>query len=151
MDFCQFEHLLKWLTSMTAQMVASVYNVQNQDSIPGSGRSPGEGMATYSSTLAWKIPWMEEPGRLQSMGSQRVRHDWVTSLTHSSEKHWAGSLETWVQVQVLLVIILSKSLHLSEPPLPYWENNAVIVLGLKRETVNGNASSDFPFCAHGSR
>ena len=32
-------------------------------------------MATHSSTLAWRIPWMEEPGRLQSMGSQRVRHD----------------------------------------------------------------------------
>ena len=32
-------------------------------------------MATHSSTLAWKIPWREEPGRLQSMGSQRVRHD----------------------------------------------------------------------------
>ena len=32
-------------------------------------------MATHSSTLAWKIPWMEEPGRLQSMESQRVRHD----------------------------------------------------------------------------
>ena len=37
-------------------------------------------MATHSSTLAWIIPWTEEPGRLQSMGSQRVRHDWVTSL-----------------------------------------------------------------------
>jgi len=37
-------------------------------------------MATHSSTLAWRIPWREEPGRLQSMGSQRVRHDWVTSL-----------------------------------------------------------------------
>ena len=35
-------------------------------------------MATHSSTLAWKIPWMEDPGRLQSMGSQRVRHDWAT-------------------------------------------------------------------------
>ena len=32
-------------------------------------------MAAHSSTLAWKIPWIEEPGRLQSMGSQRVRHD----------------------------------------------------------------------------
>ena len=32
-------------------------------------------LATHSSTLAWKIPWMEEPGRLQSMGSQRVSHD----------------------------------------------------------------------------
>ena len=38
-------------------------------------------MATYSSTLAWKIPWTEEPGRLQSMGSRRVGHDWATSLS----------------------------------------------------------------------
>ena len=37
-------------------------------------------MATHSSTLAWRIPWTEEPSRLQSMGSQRVRHDWETSL-----------------------------------------------------------------------
>ena len=34
-----------------------------------------EGMATHSSILAWRIPWTEEPGELQSMGSQRVRHD----------------------------------------------------------------------------
>ena len=39
--------------------------------------------APHSSTLAWKIPWTEEPGRLQSMGSQRVGHDWVTGLTGS--------------------------------------------------------------------
>ena len=38
-------------------------------------------MATHSSTLAWKIPWLEEPGGLQSMGSQRIGHDWVTSLS----------------------------------------------------------------------
>ena len=37
-------------------------------------------MAPHSSTLAWKIPWTEEPGRLQSMGSLRVGHDWATSL-----------------------------------------------------------------------
>ena len=37
-------------------------------------------MATHSSILAWRIPWSEEPGRLQSTGSQRVGHDWVTSL-----------------------------------------------------------------------
>ena len=35
-----------------------------------------EGMASHSSTLAWRIPWTEEPGRLQSIGSQRVKHDW---------------------------------------------------------------------------
>ena len=38
-------------------------------------------MVSHSSTLAWKIPWMEEPGRLQSMGLLRVRHDWATSLS----------------------------------------------------------------------
>ena len=38
-----------------------------------------EGMATHSSILAWRIPWTEEPGELQSMGSQRVRHDWGTN------------------------------------------------------------------------
>ena len=38
-------------------------------------------MATHSSTLAWKIPWTEKPERLQSMGSQRIGHDWVTSLS----------------------------------------------------------------------
>ena len=40
-------------------------------------------MATYSSILAWRIPWIEEPGRLQSTGSQRVGHDWGTSLSLS--------------------------------------------------------------------
>ena len=45
-------------------------------------------MATHSSTLAWKIPWTEEPGRLQSMGSQRVGHDWVTSLLFSGLRIW---------------------------------------------------------------
>ena len=47
-------------------------------------------MAPYSSTLAWKIPWMEEPGRLQSMGSLRVRHDWATSLSLFTFMHWRG-------------------------------------------------------------
>ena len=42
----------------------------------------GKEMAIHSSTLAWKIPWTEEPDRLQSKGLQRVGHDWATSLTH---------------------------------------------------------------------
>ena len=45
-------------------------------------------MAPHSSTLAWKIPWTEQPSRLQSMGSQRVRHDWVTSLSLFTFMHW---------------------------------------------------------------
>jgi len=45
-------------------------------------------MAPHSSTLAWKIPWTEEPGRLQSVGSLRVGHDWATSLSLFTFMHW---------------------------------------------------------------
>ena len=45
-------------------------------------------MAPHSSTLAWKIPWTEEPGGLQSMGSLRVGHDWATSLWLFTFMHW---------------------------------------------------------------
>ena len=50
-------------------------NAGDADSIPGSGRSLEEGMATYSRILARRIPWTEEPGRLQSMGLHRVKHN----------------------------------------------------------------------------
>ena len=57
-----------------------------------SGLSPHfvmeKAMAIHSSTLAWKMPWMEEPGGLQSMGSLRVRHDWATSLSLFTFTHW---------------------------------------------------------------
>ena len=59
-------------------------------------------MASHSSILAWKIPWKEEPGRLQSMESQRVGHDWVTSLsftlfirTKDCRQPSAGELINW--------------------------------------------------------
>ena len=45
-------------------------------------------MAPHSSTLAWKIPWMEEPGRLQSTGSWRVGQDWATSFSLFIFMHW---------------------------------------------------------------
>ena len=45
-------------------------------------------MAPHSSTLAWKIPWTEEPSRLQSMGSRRVRQDQATSLSLFTFMHW---------------------------------------------------------------
>ena len=48
-------------------------------------------MATHSSTLAWDIPWTEKPGRLQSMGSQRVGHDCATSLSVSTFNVWGWS------------------------------------------------------------
>ena len=66
--------------------------------IPGSGRSPGEGNATHSSILARKSPWTEEPGRLQSKGSQRVRQGWVTEHTH---KDIRGTMHViWIRVKV---------------------------------------------------
>ena len=52
-----------------------------------------EGMATHSSILAWRIPWTEEHGRLQSMGSQRVRHDWAAGNAHRNSKLYPQYLE----------------------------------------------------------
>jgi len=49
-------------------------------------------MATHSSILAWKTPWTEEPCRLQSMGSQRARHDWATSLSFQKINSYNPSL-----------------------------------------------------------
>ena len=54
----------------------------------GLGRDMEKAMAPHSSTLAWKIPWRKEPGRLQSMGSLGVGHDWATSLSLFTFMHW---------------------------------------------------------------
>ena len=63
-------------TSLVAQMVKRLPTMQETWVRSLGGEDPLEKeMATYSSTLAWKIPWMEEPGRLQSLGSQRVGHN----------------------------------------------------------------------------
>ena len=56
------------LREKATRVRASACNAGDLGSIPGSGRSPGEGNGTHSSILAWRIPWTEEPGRLQSMG-----------------------------------------------------------------------------------
>ena len=68
--------------SLVAQMVkrlpamqeTQVWSLGREDSLE-------KEMVTHSSTLAWKIPWTEEPGSLQSMGSQRVGHNWASSLS----------------------------------------------------------------------
>ena len=57
-------------------------------------------MAPHSSTLAWKIPWTEEPGRLKSMGSLGVGHDWETSLSLFTFMHWRRK---WQPTQVFLL------------------------------------------------
>ena len=60
---------------MAKNLPANAGDARDVGSITGSGRSSGEGHAGYSNILAWRIPWTEEPGGLQSIGSQRVRHD----------------------------------------------------------------------------
>ena len=60
---------------------------------------PSQVMAPHSSTLAWKIPWTEEPGRLQTIGSRRVGHDWVTSLWLLTFMHWRRK---WQSLPVFL-------------------------------------------------
>ena len=61
----------------------SAFSVGDLGLIPGSGRSPGEKMATHSSILAWEITWTEEPGGLRSMGLQRVGQDLATKQQQS--------------------------------------------------------------------
>ena len=55
-----------------SKLEESACNAGDPGLLPGSGRSPGEEMATYCNILAWRIPWTEEPGGLQLMGSQRI-------------------------------------------------------------------------------
>ena len=66
----------------------SACNAGNLGLIPGSVRSPGEGNGTHLSILAWRIPWIEEPGCLQFMGLQKIRHNWETNT----------SVSEWVKV-----------------------------------------------------
>ena len=63
-------------------------------SIPSLGKSLGEGMATHSSILAWRTPWTEEPGWLQSMGSQRVRYNW-SDWAHRHARIWLKGTMSW--------------------------------------------------------
>ena len=58
-------------------------------------------MAPHSSTLAWRIPWTEEPGRLQAMGSLRVGHDWATSLSLFTFMHWRRKWQFPMVFQIL--------------------------------------------------
>ena len=68
--------LILFQASLVAQAVKNLPAMQETRVQSLGWEDPLEkGMATHSSILAWKIPWTEEPGRLQSLGSQRVRHD----------------------------------------------------------------------------
>ena len=64
-------------------MPADAGDVKDTSSVPGSERSPGGGNGNPLQYLAWRIPWTEGPGGLQSTGLQRVRHDRATKQQHS--------------------------------------------------------------------
>ena len=72
-------------------------------------------MATHSSTIAWKIPWIEEPGRLQCMGSQRVGHNWATSLS------FPCVLRAWS--------LLSRGIHMATSEI-HWDSKETFCLAL---------------------
>ena len=76
----------KWLYSTTAFMLLSLTLWWLLSGLVA--HISEKAMAPHSSTLAWKIPWTEEPGGLQSMGSRRVGHDWATSLSLFTFMHW---------------------------------------------------------------
>ena len=74
-----------WLASLVAQRIKRLPAMQEtQVWSLGWGDPLDKEMATHSSILAWRIPWTEEPGGLQSTGLQRVGHDWATSLSLSN-------------------------------------------------------------------
>ena len=79
-------------TSLVAQMVKHLSTMWETQVQSLGWEDPLEKeMAIHSRTIAWKIPWTEEPGRLQSVGLQRVRHDWATSLqSHIWQKGIGG-------------------------------------------------------------
>ena len=95
-----FQWRKRWLQrqAWASQVVLAVKNLpvnegdtRDAGSIPGSGRSPEEGMATHSSILPWRIPWTEELGGLQPMGSHRVRHNWSDlTCTHAQRQTCAS-------------------------------------------------------------
>ena len=106
---------MTWLTSNLNGVFASLV-AQRLKCLPGMQetwvRSLGQEdpleneLATHSSTLAWRIPWREEPDRLQSLGSQRVGHNWVTSLSlSSSERCSFFTVEKKVRPFALLMVL----------------------------------------------
>ena len=91
-------------TSLVAQTVRRLPTMQETEVWSLGREDPLEReIATHSSTLAWKIPWTEEPGRLQSMALQRAGYDWATSLTYLRLEKLEGqvncSLKTWKDIK----------------------------------------------------
>ena len=119
----------------------SACNAGDPGSIPRSGSTPEKEMATYSSTLAWKIPCMEKPGRLQSTGSQKVRQDWTTTLSKSQTglSHFTFTFSpfTWwtmemgvrkqLHREILLFLFFNEWFEHGFSIQPIWRSSAWLV------------------------
>ena len=86
--------------------------LETQIPFPGWGDSLEKGMATHCSILDYRISWTEEPCRLQSKGSQRVRHDWATNIFFSSQK-----FQIFKKVWVLRLLLLTQWETYSRPQI----------------------------------
>ena len=123
-------------TSLVAQTVKDPPAMQ-ETQVPSLGREgPLEkGMATHSCVLTWRIPWTEEPGGLQSKGSQRVGHDWATDTKWAELRHY--SLEVVQPTREARVLGTSSSLALSghKPRLQFChlENGSCGASGLQED------------------
>ena len=76
----------QWFKKKKQKTPANAGGARDIGSSPGSERFPGIKNGNPLHYSSWKLPWTEEPGGLQSMGLQRVRHDWVTEHTHTSSR-----------------------------------------------------------------
>ena len=83
---CCLKHMAQWWITGPHEFPGGSDGKDSACSAGGLGQEDPleKGMATHSSILAWRSPWTEEPGGLESMGSQRVSQDWVTHVTLSS-------------------------------------------------------------------
>ena len=112
--------LLEW-ASLVAQVVKHLYQRQETQVQSQDQKDPLEKeMETHSSTLAWKIPWTEDPGRPQSMGLHRVGHYWVSSLSLCYNERWVqlcSSLNILWHCPSLGLLFLAKNCA------KHWEYN----------------------------
>ena len=107
--------------SLVAQMVKHLSAVRETRVWSLGWEDPlGKEMAAHCSTLVWKIPWMEEPGRLQFLGSQRVGHDWVSGFTY---------------FHCYLIVITPKG-----NPLPYFNSHSPFPYPPPLRTTNALSS-----------
>ena len=95
-------------------------NAGDPGSPHGMGRSPGEGNETHFRTLTWRIPWTEEPGGLQSVGSQRVRYDLATN-THTGDSKLVTTIQhTNEMLDSTYDTVIKKTMPEADEPSLAW-------------------------------